>query len=200
MTWKKTPDSSALVPEVDIDELWGHQPDEPHEWYTRFYHFLMEGPTRTVAAAVKSYGEIYDDEPMHFVTWHRMVAKWDWWKRAYAYDRAQQGKEEEAVAQHRITERIKRYRVMTRLADIINTGFDQIEERMLDDDDPLYLSMAQINRAIATYLSHSKDEFEPKTPAIKIEDHRTQAFTMIEVQKEYDDGEIIDGTAGLIDG
>ncbi len=196
--WKKSADSSALVPEVDIDELWGHQVGEPHEWYLRFHHFLMEGPTRTVSGAVKSYAEIYNDNPMHFVSWHKMVKKWNWYRRAYAYDRSQQGKEEEAVLQHRITERIRRYEVMTRLAGLIDIGLDQIEERMLDDDNPLHLSMAQMNRAIATYLSNSRDEFEPKTPAIVNVDQRKVEFTVVEIER--DTGEIVDGTIGLLDG
>ena len=197
--WKKTADSSALVPEVDIDELWGHRPDEPHEWYTRFYHFLMEGPTRTVSGAVKSYTKIYDDKPMHFVTWHNMLKKWDWWKRAYAYDRHQQKIEETAIMQHRVSERKERYSVMKRLGRLINVGLDQIEERMLDDDDPLYLSMAQLNRAIATYLSNSRDEFEPKKPSLEVNiDQRKVEFTMVEVEKDY--GQIVDGTIGAIEG
>jgi len=184
---------------ADPKEVWDHQQDEPYNWYIKFHHFLMEGPTRSVANAKKTYEEAYEEESGHVVSWYKARAKYDWWRRAYAYDRAQQGKEEEAILQHRITERLRRYEVLTKLADLIDIGLGQIEDRVHDDDDPLQFSMAQMNRAIATYLAHSRDEFEPTKPAVVV-DQRKQAFTMIEVQKEYDGGEIIDGTVGLIDG
>lgn len=196
---RSQPDPYQKLIKADIDKPWGHQPGEPQAWYTRFHHFLMEGPTRSISKAVKSYAEVYDDEPMHYVNWCKMRSKWSWYKRAYAYDRAQQGKEEDAVLQHRIIERKRRYEVLTRLADLIDLGLDQIEERIHDDENPLELSVAQMNRAIATYLSHSRDEFEPsRSAAIKIEDNRKVEFTIVEVERDY--GQIINGTADLIDG
>ena len=189
--------TKSPVVHADPKEAWDHQLHEPYAWYVKFHHFLMEGPTRTVANAKKTYEEVYEEESGHVVNWYKARAKYNWWKRAYAYDRSQQSKEEEAILQHRITERLRRYEVLTKLADLIDIGLGQIEERVHDGDDPLQLSMAQVNRAIATYLAHSRDEFEPKKPAV-IVDQRKIEFTTIEVEKEY--GQIVDGTAGLIDG
>ena len=103
----RTARSIVKSPDVQAEpvELWDHQRNEPHDWYVKFRHFLMEGPTRSITKAKESYEEVYEEEPSHIVTWYKARAKYHWWKRAYAYDCTQQDREEEAVLAHRIAER-----------------------------------------------------------------------------------------------
>ena len=66
---------------------WNRQLDEPTIWYERFLIFLYLGIGRTVEECRRQY-DLANNLPNSTgrTNWGRIVRRWKWWDRAYAYD------------------------------------------------------------------------------------------------------------------
>lgn len=75
-------------------KIWEAQDNEPLSWYHRFMKYYLGQPsgTREIRKAVLNYGEAEGveilPEKLHSIelAWHRIAKKWNWVKRADAYD------------------------------------------------------------------------------------------------------------------
>lgn len=71
---------------------WDILPNEPHDWYYRFFIYLNLGPCRTIQWAYKEYlleiRKVGPGQPIPHVPeeWKRYSVQFDWVRRAKSYD------------------------------------------------------------------------------------------------------------------
>lgn len=71
-------------------QVWERQEGEDTMWYDRFFVFLRMGPSRTLLGAVHEVEKAQKSAEKHSVSipgaWSDAAKKWDWRKRAEAWD------------------------------------------------------------------------------------------------------------------
>ena len=100
---------SELVPVTLPKEEWSQQTEEPLLWYQRFYSFLLLPPrSRSMLGAYKAYVKRTDPDRAKQIgfsktpqSWVDAASKYDWERRAIAYDIAQHEKYIKSVEEQR---------------------------------------------------------------------------------------------------
>lgn len=90
----------AEEPAHDVNDLivsgkpWSQMEGEPHKWYTRFIrYYLAMGPSRTVKGANREFLRVEQNRAVDYAatprTWLHIFYKWEWKRRAEAFDQEQ---------------------------------------------------------------------------------------------------------------
>src|SRR5215203_3285524 len=92
----------------DTKSVWERLPGEPSRWFDRFHRFLLLGPGRSVYAVSKA------ETGRTSITrdWREASRRWDWVRRAEAWDDAQARQERLAFERARRENRRKRLELL----------------------------------------------------------------------------------------
>ena len=106
---------------------WDQLPDEPNRWYARFERFRLRGPKRTLEAVFRS--ECGDQQVLAQKrpgqAWYRAAARWEWQRRAEAWDKAERARLRGLEAQRRFDERERRLSLIDKLLAAAEGAFDK---------------------------------------------------------------------------
>lgn len=108
----------SIDPENDFNRaddeppIYHRKPNEPAIWYNRFKVYCLAGQSRTIIGA---YRQVAADEAVGMEkitsvpqTWSEAVRRWEWYKRAEAYDCDRINNLEAELAEWRLDERDRR--------------------------------------------------------------------------------------------
>lgn len=74
-----------------MQAIWARRPGEPALWYNRFQVYLHLGPSRTIHAAYRRSAQLEALRTPHpHPGWRRSAERWEWARRAAAWDEAQE--------------------------------------------------------------------------------------------------------------
>jgi hypothetical protein len=150
--------------------IWDRQPDEKLEWYNRFRkYYLPQGPGRKISKAwrlwyVETHKGIEDPAKVARnpnLYWHDRAKKWDWLKRAQAWD-----VEELRLMEERRLARIEKLEAQK--SDLIGnflTKVDAAIEKLKLDE----VNLSQVTEAVKAVASEVRLEVGEPTPATRIE-------------------------------
>jgi len=137
---------------IDLEgtDPWARLPGEPSHWYTRFNHYRLLGPKRSVNKTFAELGASKGTKRHPDGNWHEAVVRYRWYERAAAWDMALARADAEADAQERKEAREQRRRLAKLAFSKLAIALNGLTEERLQEMSPfaVFLSIRTILREV----------------------------------------------------
>jgi hypothetical protein len=168
---------------------WDQQPGEPSLWYGRFVAYLALGPSRSVErayAVVRETENLKGQRPG--AKWYDAAHRWNWERRAQAYDAEQRRRFLQDQDELRTAARIRRLHEIQRLAAGVFTALAGADLAQLAPDQVLELlptlRMFLMDLYRAERLEFGEATESLATPDLKVQDEVRHMLEKIYVQPD----------------
>ena len=145
-----------------VGDPWDRQTYEPSMWYDRFDRFYRpQGPERTLTRAFNDYRRENDsnwkNRPGPGPTWHHNYQKWDWVRRAEAWDDHVREQLRQAEEEERARARKERKEIIASLKEEVTTYLEGKKGTLVEDHKP---SLYELQALLALVLREERSELD----------------------------------------
>ena len=202
--------SEDIIDKYEIEQPWAQRHDfgESIEEYCQFTSYLSIGSSRTLKT---SYENARPTDRGKFNAWRTNYVKYQWRKRARAYDEYQNAMDQMVFIQERRDWRDRRRKILMGLDGVAQKAVERIKAKLDEADDDGKESrdetLASLVRLLQTTLSESREEYGDIMSKAGVEanfnfnqTNQKVEINVVEVVKDYDRSpEVIRGEFEAID-
>jgi hypothetical protein len=198
--------SEEIIDKYEMDQPWAQMSElgESIESYCQFTSYLNLGPKRTIRGV---YNIAKPRDRGNFSTWNNNYVKYQWRKRAQAYDEYQNALDQMVFIQERRDWRDRRRKILLGLDSVAQKALKKIKQKMKETDDNRDETLASLVRLLQTTLTESREEYGDIMSKAGVEaninfnqTNQKVEINVVEVIKDYDRSpEVVRGEFEAID-